>query len=181
MLLPALLVLTVAAVFLVWSLARVLDQRGLWYGVAFFALLFIGINGYCGLSEGADIHKRGRGYTSELWQNSQVLSYLANVGDARTIYSNGADVIRFLVRKEGVAMIPGKKDPLTRRVNLDSEEQLRRMSRECREGRALVAYFNTGIMGRTYLPSVGELESRGNLPVLRTFDDGVVYGKASEN
>jgi len=173
--LPAFLVLTVAGISLAWSLSRALDKSFLWYSFVFFAFLSISLNGYRAISQAIDIHKNGRGYTSRYWQGSEIVSYLADVRDGRQIYSNGPDVIRFLTEKEAI-MIPNKVFADTRKVNEDYEDQLNRMFVECREGKVLVAYLN-GVTWRWYLPSIEDLESEGNLPVLRRFEDGVVYAR----
>jgi hypothetical protein len=88
------------------------------------------------------------------------------------------DVIRFLTKKDAIR-IPEKTFPITRRPNLEYEEQMERISRECREGEALIAYLK-GVTWRWYLPSMEELESKGNLPVLGKFEDGIVYARRSE-
>jgi hypothetical protein len=79
-----------------------------------------------------------------------------------------------LTGKEAVA-IAAKVSPFTRRLNEDYEEQLNQMVRECREGKALIAYLN-GVTWRWYLPSIEEIESTGNLPVLSRIQDGAIYG-----
>ena len=172
--LPALLLLAVPSISLAWSLSRALDQRLIWYGFIFFVFLSISLNGARAIPQAIDIHKNGRGYTLQYLQSSEIVSYLTDVRDDRKIYSNGPDVIRFLTKKQAI-MIPPKVFTDTLKANEDYEDQLSRMSVECREGKVLVAYLN-GIR-RWYLPSTGELESNGNLPVLRRFKDGVVYAK----
>jgi hypothetical protein len=174
-LLPAFLALTVAFFSLAWSLSQALNQRCIWYSFILFALLSISINANDAISTAVDMHKNGRGYTSRYWRHSEIVAYLADVPDVRKIYSNSPALIRFLTEKEAV-MIPHKMFAVTRMVNQDYEEQLRQMFEECREGEALVAYFN-GVTWRWYLPSIEEIEVKGNLPVLRKFEDGVVYAK----
>lgn len=177
-LLPALLALTVVGISLAWSLSRALDQRLIWYSFVFLVLLSISINSFRAIPLAVDIHDNGRGYTSRSWQNSEIIAYLTGVYDTRKIYSNGEDIIRFLAKKEAIR-IPEKIFPITRSPNLNYEEQLGRISRECREGEALIAYLN-GVTWRWYLPSIEELESKGNLPVLRSFEDGIVYARRPE-
>jgi hypothetical protein len=63
----------------------------------------------------------------------------------------------------------------TRKVNEDYEEKLNQMISECREGKALIVYFK-GITWRWYLPSIEEVESTGNVPVLSRMQDGVICG-----
>jgi hypothetical protein len=173
MLLPAWLTLPIAGISLAWSVSRVLDQKSIWYCFVVLVSVSISINSITAIAEAVDIHKNGRGYTSRDWQNSEIVSYIVNVDDSRKIYSNGPDVIRFLAGKE-TDLIPPKFFPETRRINQKYEEQLDRISKECTEGTVLVAYFNG--VSRWFLPSNEELQTSGNLPVLKRFKDGIIYG-----
>ena len=65
--------------------------------------------------------------------------------------------------------------PYTGKLNEDYEEQVSQMFRECREGKALIAYLH-GITWQPNLPSAEEIEFEADLPVLRRLQDGVVYG-----
>ena len=173
-LLPALLALTVAGISLAWSLSKAFTQQRIWYGFVLIVFFSVSINVNHAIANAVDIHNNGSGYTSRYWKHSETIAYLSDVRDVRKIYSNGPDVIRFLTGKEAVA-IPAKVSPFTRRLNEDYEEQLNQMVRECREGKALIAYLN-GVTWRWYLPSIEEIESTGNLPVLSRIQDGAIYG-----
>ena len=121
-----------------------------------------------------DIHNNGIGYTSRYWKESKMLAYLLRVPESMTIYSNAPDVIRLLVKKEAV-MIPVKVFSGTLKRNEDYQDQMNRMIRESKDGTALIAYFS-GIKWRWYLPSKEEIESMGDIPVVRRLQDGVIYG-----
>lgn len=174
LLFPAFLPLTVVAFALAWSLSEALGQQCVWYSFVFLSLFSISINVNHAISRVVDIHNDGSGYTSLDWRHSEIIFCLSEISDVRKIYSNGPDVISFMTGKE-VAFIPKKEFPESLRLNENYQEQLNRMLRECREGEALVVYLNK-VTWRWYLPSIEEVESRGNLPVLRRMQEGVIYG-----
>ena len=174
-LLPVFIVLNITVVSVAWSLSQALDKRIIWWSFILFVFLSVKINGDRAVFEAVDMHRNGRGYTSRYWQNSEAISQLTSVCDTGKIYSNGPDVVRFWTKRE-VLWIPNKTFPGTRRSNQNYEEQLQLMCRECIEGKAIVVYLN-GITWRWYLPTFKELESKCNMPVLRRYDDGVIYGR----
>jgi len=173
-LLPIFLALTVVGISLAWSLSEALAQKCIWYGFVLIVLFSVSINANHAILSAAYIHNNGSWYTSRYWQHSEIISYLSDFGDVRKLYSNGPDVIRFLTGKEAV-MIPRKVSADTRLLKEGYDQQLNQVVRECREGKALIVYFNT-ITWRPSLPSVEEVESTGNVPVLRRMQDGVIYG-----
>jgi hypothetical protein len=173
-LLPVFLALTVAATSVAWSLSEALTLRYVWYGFVVFLLFSVSINANRAISIGMDIHNNGIGYTSRYWKESKMLAYLLRVPESMTIYSNAPDVIRLLVKKEAV-MIPVKVFSGTLKRNEDYQDQMNRMIRESKDGTALIAYFS-GIKWRWYLPSKEEIESMGDIPVVRRLQDGVIYG-----
>lgn len=173
-LLPVILALTIASITLAWSLSEELNRRWIWYGFVLLVLFSVSINAMPAIARAVDIHKNGSGYTSRYWNHSDIIAYLSDSHEVRTVYSNGPDVIRFLTGKEAV-MIPSKVSAGTRRVNEDYEEKLNQMIQKCSGGKALIVYFD-GIPWRWYLPSIEEVEATDNLPVLRKTQDGIIYG-----
>jgi hypothetical protein len=171
---PIFFTLFISGSSLAWSMSEAFCQPYIWYSFVFFILFSVSINANRAIPRALDIHKNGSGYTSLTWKHSETIFYLSKVHDVRKIYSNGPDVIHFLTGKESI-LIPQKISPLTRRLNEKYEEQVSQMIRECREGRALFVYLNK-VTWRWYLPSIDEVESIGNLPVLRRMQDGVIYG-----
>ena len=174
-LLPVFIFLIIAVVSVAWSLSQALDNRIIWWSFILFVFLSVTINGNRAVLKVVDMHRNGRGYTSLYWRNSETLFQLTSVRETGKIYSNGADVVRFWVKREALK-IPIKTFPMINRSNQDYEEQLQIMCRECIEGNAIVVYLN-GITRRWYLPTFKELESKCNLPVLSRCDDGVIYGR----
>jgi len=174
-LLPAMLVLAMAGIALASALAQALHRRALW--PIFVLLLACGalVNGRSALAEAADIHANGREYTSRFWRESKVISYLKELPDG-LVYSNAYDAIGYLTGKRAL-MFPAKVDHVTLKPNPDYAEQLRRMVEECREQKALIVSVDA-VAYRWYLPSAQDLEM-AELPVLRAFPDGVIYGQAA--
>ncbi len=120
------------------------------------------------------MHQYGQGYTERAWVESEVITYLKKVADDRLLYTNGPDVLRFLLHRRTTG-IPGKVVPTTREANPHYTEQTREMIRQCKNGTALIAYLDR-ITWRWYLPTREELVDEGHPPVLRTFRDGVIFG-----
>lgn len=176
-LLPALLALMITGIRLAWTFSQTSERRNIGYGLAVFALVITALNGYRSIPEAMDVHLNGRGYTSVYWRNSEIVSYLVNMQDDRVIYTNGPDVVNFLAQKE-TFMMPKKLLPVIREENREFGFQLHRMAAECRSGDILVAYLD-GITWRYYLPINEELVSESEMPVLRKFNDGVIYGRNS--
>lgn len=172
-LLPAFLTLSIAAMSWVRSLARSLENKYIWLGWVFVTLLVTSLNGILAVPQALDYHLNGKGFTSKAWQNSETIDYLATIQDSRVIYSNGPEVIEFWTGKEAI-LIPRQVFATKLEENEDYSDQLDQVSTECQAGRALIAYFTEGI-SRWYLPSIEELESTSDLPVLYRFADGVVF------
>ena len=172
-LLPIIPALTIAGIVFAWSLSTIFTRRFIWYGFIFFGLLSISINAIRATIRAVDIHESGRGYTSRYWNNSESIAYISDLPGGRIIYSNGPDVIRFMTGKQAI-MIPQKVFQHSRIVNEDYEKQLNQMIKECREGKAIIVFFNS--MKRWYLPSIKEIKSKGALPLLNRIQDDFIYG-----
>lgn len=173
-LLPAFLALTAAGIIIAWSLSEEQNRRWIRHVFIFLLLASSCINAIPAVVTAVNINKNGSGYTSRYWNDSQTIACLSDFPEVRVIYSNGPDVIRFLTGKEAV-MIPEKLSADTLKKNDGYENEMRRMIRKCKEEGALIVYFNE-ITWRWYLPSVEEIESSGNLPVLKRVGDGVIFG-----
>ncbi|WP_420208601.1 hypothetical protein [Candidatus Electronema sp. JC] len=173
-LLPAILALTIAGITLAWSMSEEINRRWIWHCFVFLLLFSVSINESLAVTMAVGIHKNGNGYTSKYWNNSDIIYYLSDIHDGKTIYSNGPDAILFLTGKEAV-MIPAKVSAVTRRVNEDYKEEMNQMIKKCSDGKALIVYFNA-LTWRWYLPSIEEVDATDNLPVLRKYQDGIIYG-----
>ena len=103
-----------------------------------------------------------------------MVAYLGDFTGTRKIYSNDRLSLWFLLGKEAI-LIPGKFSPATLLANHNFEDDLDQMFKECRDGGAIIIYFNK--IQRSFLPTIEEIESREKLPILRKFEEGVVFGK----
>jgi hypothetical protein len=102
------------------------------------------------------------------------MEFIKLVPDNVKIYSNGPDVLSFLTEKKA-SSLPDITFPVTRQTNILYDEQVDAMCMQITEKRALLVYFNQ-IIGRWYFPTQTQLALTCNVPVLRSFDDGIVFG-----
>jgi hypothetical protein len=128
------------------------------------------------------LQKNGGGYSSRQWQYSESIAFVRLLGDdvriySNGVYSNGADALAFLTDKKSLS-IPFKNSILTALENPRYNEEIEAMCNEIKKNRALLVYLNHH--ERSYLPNKEELESICQLPVLRRFADGTVYGISIE-
>jgi hypothetical protein len=174
MLAPVLLIFLIIIISLSWSLSKALDKKIIWQiFLSFFIFLTI-LNGPRTVLRAVYIHNHGLGYNSREWRNSKIIAYLGDFMDNRKIYSNDRLSLWFFLKKDS-SLIPRKISPDTLLINHTFEDNLDRMFKECRDGEAIIVYFNK--IERSFLPTIDEIESRANLPILHKFEDGVVFGR----
>jgi hypothetical protein len=102
------------------------------------------------------------------------MKYVKLVPDNVEIYSNGPDVLGFLTEKKA-SSLPDITFPVSKQANTLYDEQIDAMCKLISEKRAILVYFNQ-ITWRWYFPTQKQLGLTCNLPVLRSFDDGIVLG-----
>ena len=173
--LPPLLLMTIGVVSMTWSISRSLPRKGIWPSCLALALLCIGLSARPAARNVRDIYKDGQGYTSTVWQGSELISYLQSVDGDREIYTNGPDALRLWTGRIST-MLPGRQDGSTKQPLPEYENQMDQMAAACRSGDALIVYFNN-ITWRWYLPSVDDLVEMNALPAARTFADGFVWSQ----
>jgi hypothetical protein len=171
---PAMLPLLVAGISVAWAIPHVVNKMFVWPIFIIGTFCVVGANLKPAITEALDIQQNGREYTSRIWRNSETMSYIATTPDTRHIYSNGPDIIRFKNNVDA-SFLPNRSDPHTLKPNHEYDSQVYKITRECREGKALVVYLS-GVSFRFYIPSSEEFEAKSGLPVLRRFKDGVIYG-----
>jgi hypothetical protein len=174
LLLPVFIALIISGTSIAKRLSEVWPHKCVWYGYVFFAGFLATINAVPAITKAVDIHCDGEGYTARYWRDSATLAYLSLVPETMTIYSNGSDVLHFLTHKQA-SCIPAKVSPGTRMENENYQDQMRQMIRDCEKGNALIVYLDR-ITWRWYLPSKKEIESLFSVPLIRTMEDGVIYG-----
>ena len=173
--LPPLLLMTIGVVSMAWSISRSLPRKGIWPSCLALALLCIGLSARPAARNVRDIYKDGQGYTSTVWQGSELISYLQSVDGDREIYTNGPDALRLWTGRIST-LLPGRQDGSTKQPLPEYENQMDQMAAACRSGDALIVYFNN-ITWRWYLPSVDDLVEMNALPAARTFADGFVWSQ----
>ncbi len=178
LLLPVYLALIVVVTSYVRAFSQAWPQKEAWHGYVVLVFFSVSINAVPALSTAVDLHANGTGYTARYWRDSATLGYLSHVPETMTVYSNGRDTIHFLTGKETNA-IPRKVFPCTGKENASYPAQMRQMIAECREGKALIVYFDR-ITWRWYFPSRDEIEDLSTMPVAAAMDDGIIYGIAVE-
>ena len=177
-LLPAFLVIVIVGIALAWSLSSALDSSILRFGLAAFVFLLVLTNSDVAVSEAVSIHKNGKGYTALAWQDSQTIASVRSLANGRKVYSNGHDAIIFLTGIPATSL-PFVTDPLSRVSKSDFNTQLQAMCREVAEDEAIVVYLNA--IGRWYLPTLDEVQTKCGLLILEKFNDGAIYRRPSGN
>lgn len=178
-LLPFLLVMAVVIVGVFKSLSEIMSERSIWYGCLFFLFFSFTINAIPAISTAINMHHNGNGYTARYWRESAALAYLSSLPKSVKIYSNGPDIIHFLVRREAI-MVPVKIFTGTRQENKNYGEQIKKVIQECEKEDSLIAYLYP-FAWRWYLPSQEEIESMlgGDAEVIK-FEDGIIYRFSKE-
>jgi len=176
-LLPALVPISITAISLVWALSETLRNRSIRYGFVLFLMLSVTISAERTIIDAADMRENGRGYTSRHWQTSEMLSFLADKRETRRIHSNEPSLVRFVTGKDAAA-VPARHHPRTRRANDRYESALRDLLAECSTGSSLVAWFDDARECRQ--ASTWEPGRTPGWPLLRRFEDGVVYAAGTD-
>jgi hypothetical protein len=170
---PAFLALIIAFIALTWSLFQSPEQKLIKWGLLCLAIVSIALNSRQAILRIIDIHNNGRGYSSGFWRNSETIHYLKSVSLNDSIFTNGADALRFWTEME-VMMLPNKIYPTTLNPNHDYKEQLQFLCDDVNRGNAIIIFFTN--INRSYLPKLGELMSKCDLPLFMEFNDGMIFG-----
>ncbi len=176
--LSPILCITIVGVFsAIWMISKTLKASLVWCGFLLCAALSISLKTPDAIGAAAAIQENGSGYTSRQWLNSETIAFVKLLPDDLEIYSNGPDVLGFLNEKKSIS-IPNQTFSVTREANSLYTIQIDAMCKLIKEKGAVLVYFNQ-ITWRWYLPTQEEVKATCNLPVLRRFDDGIVFGEVS--
>jgi hypothetical protein len=170
---PAFLTFEIAFIILIWSLFRHTGQELLKWGLLSIAILSIALNSRSAILRAIDIHNHGRGYSSKAWRNSDTVHYLKSSSIDSNIYTNGADVIRFWIEMEAT-VLPQKIEQTTLIANDEYTEQMQILCDDVKEGDATIIFFTS--INRSALPTLDELGSECDLPILVELGDGIIFG-----
>jgi hypothetical protein len=143
------------------------------WGLLSIAILSIALNSHSAILRTIDIHNHGRGYSSKAWRNSETVHYLKSNSIDSNLYTNGADVIRFWTEMEAT-VLPRKIEQTTLIANDEYTEQMQILCDDVIEGNATITFFTS--INRAALPTLDELRSNCDLPILIEVNDGVLFG-----
>jgi hypothetical protein len=177
-LLPLWVAAIIATLPVIWTASRALRRRGIWWGCLALVLLCIGLNGQITLERSRAWHRNGSGFGSKAWRRSETIAAVRELPGELTVYSNGADTIRFLTNREAVT-VPRRINPNSLQPYPDYEARLQAMCQAARKREAVVVELED-ITWRWYLPTREEVVQRCELVALRELKDGVVYGATGE-
>ena len=170
---PGLLAFAVAGLGFAWSLIRNLKHRRLRYGLTALMFVPVGLNLVYGLPNAAQRHKEAFDYASRTWKSSAMIAYLRDVPADLKIYSNDPYSIDWFIGRRSIALPMVDGQPNSKSANALLETQLRPITKECVDAKAIVAYFENG---RPYFPKKSEIEANSDLSVLQKLEDGIIYG-----
>lgn len=131
----------------------------------------------------SEFRKDGIFYASPGWRNSPTVEKVAATKPELEIYSNGADVLSFLLPGRSINWVPAKFNRRTGRdwANNPFENRLNDLRRKLAAGQAVVVILDR-IEWRFYMPTERNLIEALNLVPLSREADGTIYGlkEASE-
>jgi 4-amino-4-deoxy-L-arabinose transferase-like glycosyltransferase len=111
--------------------------------------------GFRSFSLGVEMADRGRGFSSQAWQQSPTVEYLRRAQLSGPIYSNEAFALYFLM---GVPAywVPEKIDPVRDSQRSDYAQQMALMRERLREPQAALVVFHQGYL-KPGMPSLKEM------------------------
>lgn len=160
-------------------LAHVGDAKGivklLHYGLVCFAVLVFGGHVVRTAVRSSQAYRSGIGYASREWVNSPTMQALRQLPADASIYSNGADVVAYVLGRES-HFLPERIQLRTGRDNPANpyERQLQTLRDDLTKEHSYVAIFDA-IDWRFYLVSEAELKQRLSLVTVATEADGRIY------
>jgi hypothetical protein len=177
-LIPAFISFVIIVFHLVWSLAEVSHGKSIRLAFFFIAMVSISLNMFVIISGANRIHTTGSHYTSQSWQESDIIASISTWESNVIVYSNRPDLIRFLTSKEAV-MLPHHTPVGTRYRNPNYAQELEAVCQTVINGKARLVYFKEN-PHRWYLPTLEEVVSKCNLPVLHDLEDGIIFGQMED-
>lgn len=151
-------------------------RSALWWGVLLCLALSLVRNGQEGLRWAQELRAVGHGYSGQAWAESPTVAAVRSLPSGLVLYSNVAEAIQYVTGRE-TEYLPRLYDPTSLIANPVYEQELDRVCRECREGRAVVVYLYQ-VQGRWQYGTKEELLSLCPLDYLGQWSDGALWGKA---
>ncbi len=139
-----------------------------------FAAILVYSHGGRILSAAEHLHREGLGYTSLTWKTSPTVAYVRMLPEKTMVYSNGADLIRFVTGRRATPL-PYRTSPYSLEANANFKKEMTGMAKDVRLGNAVIIYFD-GFAWRTAMAQRKDLESTTGASPISRFADGAVYG-----
>ena len=171
---PVIIFMVIGAVSEIWNVSQILKKTWILGLLLILSALIISVKLPDAIQNANHIRMTGLGYNAIWWQKSESVAFVRSLPDDMKIYSNGPDVLNFLTEADAI-FIPLKTFSDTLNANTHYDEEMQMMCKEIQEGKALLLY-STLISWREYLPGQAELEADCDLPVVKRFADGTIYG-----
>jgi hypothetical protein len=123
-------------------------------------------------------HQSGLKYTSKHWQQSELITTVAARAKGKTIYSNGADLLRLYLNIDQKEHYQIK--PFPRRFNLytgenttKSKTQMKQVITATHQDQAVIIYFHE-MRGRNYFGSLQQLNSWFDPDQISSYQQGIM-------
>ncbi|HEX8522956.1 MAG TPA: glycosyltransferase family 39 protein [Tepidisphaeraceae bacterium] len=126
-----------------------------------------------GVGHARTLHRDGIGYASPAWEQSELIQAIHQQPRDQVIYSNAADVVYLVARRQAFPL-PAKVIPTSTRPNPDFENQMIQMAQQLTQHGAKLFYFKRFESKRPYYPSETDLRAHRFTESAR-FKDGSIY------
>ncbi|MBT7318176.1 MAG: hypothetical protein HN844_03065 [Planctomycetes bacterium] len=145
LLLPVYIAILIVATTTAKKLSDSRQKNWIWRGYIAFTFIVACVNIVPAANRAIDIHKNGKGFISHDWQNSDLLSLIAQLPASAKLYINWRPkVLRFLIDNKSALSIPQEKMAITHQRNIQFADQANQMVRECKDGSAYIVLFDNG-------------------------------------
>ena len=155
---------------------QTLAERRLWTVLAFMLLiLHAGMQAPEAWRQVTTLREEGIGFSSQAWQESETVAWVASLPQEVTIYSNEKSALVFLTGQLPYA-VPEKTDPVKAEVREYYDEAMQTMRARLATSEAYLILFHPGQL-RAGMPSLEEITAGFGLVLV--FDDARIYAASS--
>jgi hypothetical protein len=156
-----------------WAIARIRpwsNSVSKWIGVV-VSMALICVYAYRSVFLIADVYQHGRGFSGELWRDSQVIERIRSLDREVVLYSNEAFPLYYLT---GISAywVPEKYDPVKATLRTNYEELMDTMRQDLSHRNSALVLFHPTALDQG-MPSLEEL----TVELVEVFqaDDGAIY------
>ncbi len=155
---------------------QTLAEHRLWTVLAFVLLgMHAGIQSPEALRQITTLREEGIGFSSQAWQESETVAWVASLPQDITIYSNEKSALNLLTDQLPYA-VPEKTDPVKAEVRDYFDEAMQTMRERLSTPDAYLILFHPGQL-RAGMPSLAEITA--GFELVSVFDDARVYFDSS--